>query len=122
VPLKHQAGSEGGTGFQPVICLAAKLGLDNITSAKSIDSPPPSPHRINKDHVAIQPHGLLMRAANLLKLSGFHTQGALRRAHQLAKQAVAIGGEDRELFAVDRHARLLEPVDQAAVAEPVFAR
>src|SRR5215471_380812 len=52
----------------------------------------------------------------------FEAERVLGGAHQLGKQSVTVLGKRRELFAIDRHARLLEPVHQLAVGDAMLAR
>src|SRR5208283_4416902 len=75
-----------------------------------------------KNHAGNHPHGLLVRGAwNGAALCCLQAERALRGAHQLGKQSVALLRELREHLAIDLDARLLEPVHQAAVRNSALA-
>src|SRR5208283_3564477 len=69
------------------------------------------------------PHGLLVRGAFERRgsLCCFQAERALRGAHQLGKQSVALLRELRQHLAIDLDPCLLEPVHQAAVRDAAFA-
>src|ERR1017187_4266875 len=71
---------------------------------------------------ANDPHGFLVRGAwNGAALCCLQAERALRGAHQLGKQSVALLRELREHLAIDLDARFFEPVHQAAVRDSAFA-
>src|SRR5579862_3703173 len=64
-----------------------------------------------KNHVGGDPHGFLVRGAwNGAALCCLQAERALRGAHQLGKQSVALLRELRQHLAIDLDARLLESV------------
>src|ERR1019366_7810651 len=71
---------------------------------------------------ANDPHGFLVRGAwNGAALCCLQAERALRGAHQLGKQSVALLRQLREHLAIDLDARFLQPVHQAAVRDSAFA-
>src|SRR5260370_35501034 len=60
-------------------------------------------------------------ATRIERLGGSRLQRALRGAHKLGKQRVAIFGQDRQLLAIESDAGLFQSVHETAVAKSVFS-